>query len=95
MFDRHDTVRYSQFKFRKLAIALSGRLAQLVRAPALQAGGRRFESCTAHQIHSVISPSIARRKKKGGTLKVPPITTFLQKLLTCQFRSKQRSADCP
>src|SRR5690349_15113035 len=25
-----------------------GRLAQLVRAPALQAGGRRFESCTAH-----------------------------------------------
>src|SRR5438445_4097648 len=31
-----------------------GRLAQLVRAPALQAGGRRFESCTAHQVwHSV------------------------------------------
>ena len=28
-----------------------GRLAQLVRAPALQAGGRRFESCTAHQIN--------------------------------------------
>src|SRR6185312_16379271 len=28
-----------------------GRLAQLVRAPALQAGGRRFEPCTAHQIH--------------------------------------------
>src|SRR5271168_4774715 len=27
----------------------SGRLAQLVRAPALQAGGRRFEPCTAHQ----------------------------------------------
>src|SRR5712675_2441346 len=26
----------------------SGRLAQLVRAPALQAGGRRFEPCTAH-----------------------------------------------
>ena len=25
-----------------------GRLAQLVRAPALHAGGRRFESCTAH-----------------------------------------------
>src|SRR5713226_6576960 len=25
-----------------------GRLAQSVRAPALQAGGRRFESCTAH-----------------------------------------------
>jgi 4-alpha-glucanotransferase len=31
-------------------LARSGRLAQLVRAPALQAGGRRFESCTAHHI---------------------------------------------
>jgi hypothetical protein len=31
-----------------IASAWSGRLAQLVRAPALQAGGRRFESCTAH-----------------------------------------------
>ena len=29
-----------------------GRLAQLVRAPALQAGGRRFEPCTAH--HSAL-----------------------------------------
>src|ERR1700676_211000 len=33
----------------------SGRLAQLVRAPALQAGGRRFEPCTAH--HPRASPS--------------------------------------
>ena len=32
-----------------------GRLAQLVRAPALQAGGRRFESCTAHQIAALHS----------------------------------------
>ena len=29
-----------------------GRLAQLVRAPALQAGGRRFEPCTAHHLVS-------------------------------------------
>jgi hypothetical protein len=29
-----------------------GRLAQLVRAPALQAGGRRFEPCTAHHPRS-------------------------------------------
>ncbi len=29
-----------------------GRLAQLVRAPALQAGGRRFEPCTAHHPQS-------------------------------------------
>ena len=32
-------------------VAKDGRLAQLVRAPALQAGGRRFESCTAHQLN--------------------------------------------
>ena len=30
--------------------AIRGRLAQLVRAPALQAGSRGFESLTAHQI---------------------------------------------
>ena len=29
-----------------------GRLAQLVRAPALQAGGRGFESLAAHQTFS-------------------------------------------
>ena len=29
---------------------ISGRLAQLVRAPALQAGGHRFESCIAHHV---------------------------------------------
>jgi hypothetical protein len=36
--------------------AHEGRLAQLVRAPALQAGGRRFESCTAHQ-PSILFPT--------------------------------------
>ena len=29
---------------------LNGRLAQLVRAPALQAGGHRFESYSAHHL---------------------------------------------
>src|SRR5580692_9031386 len=37
-----------------VAFCFRGRLAQLVRAPALQAGGRRFESCTAHQAPSRI-----------------------------------------
>ncbi len=41
-----------QVEFRPVPVwpraAFEGRLAQLVRAPALQAGGRRFESCTAH-----------------------------------------------
>ncbi len=43
-----------------------GRLAQLVRAPALQAGGRRFESCTAHQLPSKPHYSLTR-------LPAPPI----------------------
>ena len=30
---------------------VNGRLAQLVRAPALQAGGHRFESCIAHHFY--------------------------------------------
>jgi|HubBroStandDraft_1064217.scaffolds.fasta_scaffold09691_5 hypothetical protein len=38
-----------------IASARSGRLAQLVRAPALQAGGRRFESCTAHHLSDLKS----------------------------------------
>ena len=43
----------SSEKWFKISEALNaGRLAQLVRAPALQAGGRRFESCTAHQCQS-------------------------------------------
>ena len=36
---------------RKRFFAARGRLAQLVRAPALQAGCRGFESLTAHQKH--------------------------------------------
>jgi hypothetical protein len=62
------SLQYSQDKFAKCFRALrdevwrvafppSGRLAQLVRAPALQAGGRRFESCTAHHIFNY-SPSL-------------------------------------
>ena len=38
-------------------VVCRGRLAQLVRAPALQAGGHRFESYIAHHLicrHSVI-----------------------------------------
>jgi hypothetical protein len=40
-------------------VAARGRLAQLVRAPALQAGGRRFEPCTAHH------PSITSGSSSG------------------------------
>src|SRR2546425_1591754 len=37
-----------------------GRLAQLVRAPALQAGGRRFEPCTAHHLSHFFNAALAR-----------------------------------
>ena len=37
-----------------------GRLAQLVRAPRLHRGGRRFEPCTAHQLY----PRICGREVK-------------------------------
>ena len=60
-YTRNDAVRTSFGESPRHGVALSelkgvglanirGRLAQLVRAPALQAGGRRFESCTAHQV---------------------------------------------
>ena len=38
------------FRVKEPSWVVVGRLAQLVRAPALQAGGRRFESCTAHHL---------------------------------------------
>ena len=43
----------SLLKTRLSSPRFEGRLAQLVRAPALQAGGRRFEPCTAHHFSSV------------------------------------------
>ena len=59
-----------------------GRLAQLVRAPALQAGGRRFESCTAHHFPhvritflepDVDSASIVRRRLTPCILGYNPV----------------------
>ena len=35
--------------------SVNGRLAQLVRAPALQAGGHRFESYIAHHLFAEIA----------------------------------------
>jgi hypothetical protein len=50
----------------------SGRLAQLVRAPALQAGCRGFESLTAHQDlvsenSAILSPKTHFPRKMAGT----------------------------
>ncbi len=74
------------------ALTDSGRLAQLVRAPALQAGGRRFESCTAHhrssktrhaveQSHllSEYPPTTARRD--GRVSRLPRRTKSVRSLL--------------
>ena len=48
--------RYSRSNWREdgLFASMFGRLAQLVRALALQARGRRFESYIAHQTSSVV-----------------------------------------
>lgn len=43
----------------------SGRVAQLVRAPALQAGGRRFESSRAHLFCAQKTPPALRRQDRG------------------------------
>ena len=72
-----------------------GRLAQLVRAPALQAGGRRFESCTAHQIRHrtvimVMSPeSRARRFPRRGTaIRASGVVVQLVRTLPCHGRGR-------
>ena len=51
---------------RKGLLAARGRLAQLVRAPALQAGSRGFESLTAHQ-----EPVLCRPRPSGLLSKYP------------------------
>ena len=77
--------------------ALRGRLAQLVRAPALQAGGRRFEPCTAH--HDRFSRLVAE-KISGASLDVSnfldatsaPTSDDLCSICYNQYRSLQRRA---
>ena len=44
-------------------VAVVGRLAQLARAPALQAGGHRFKSCIAQFAYSLVS----------NGLRIPPL----------------------
>jgi hypothetical protein len=43
-----EAVEVASYVLLNNGVVRDGRLAQLVRAPALQAGGRRFEPCTAH-----------------------------------------------
>ena len=40
------------YRFLKMRVVFFGRIAQPVRAPALQAGGHRFEPCSAYHINS-------------------------------------------
>src|ERR1700737_2701514 len=68
-----------------------GRLAQLVRAPALQAGGRRFESCTAH--HSTPNTALAwKLLRHRGRIRV-----FGAVPLLCPPRRDiaERTCSCP
>ena len=43
-----------------------GRLAQLARAPALHAGGHRFEACTAHRAKRLGFDAFRRRRSSGS-----------------------------
>ena len=54
-----------------------GRLAQLVRAPALHAGGRRFESCTAHQLDPTIERPDGRREGRPDRIGALPTSLTL------------------
>ena len=53
--------------------AKNGRLAQLVRAPALHAGGQRFKSSTAHHDLKIASnfPSTGDINEACGSKRVP------------------------
>jgi hypothetical protein len=56
-FERCDRFAYTWVeRVSSMRYGVSGRLAQLVRAPALQAGGRRFEPCTAHHLNGLRLP---------------------------------------
>ena len=44
--------------------AFCGGIAQLARAPALQAGGHRFESDYLHQFDLIVKTTVESRKNK-------------------------------
>jgi hypothetical protein len=54
-----------------------GRLAQLVRAPALQAGCRGFKSLTAHQIYAVTSLRRHFRSQRSSSQGPEPLYLLL------------------
>ena len=54
-----------------------GRLAQLVRAPALQAGGRRFESYIAHHRDAPKAGEVGKKAKRSVLHHKPMRTTSL------------------
>src|SRR5689334_16751705 len=72
--------------------AYDGRLAQLVRAPALQAGGRRFESCTAHHIRHRTSIMVMRPESRATAMHVAirasGVVVQLVRTLPCHGRGR-------
>jgi hypothetical protein len=82
---------------------VAGRLAQLVRAPALQAGGRRFEPCTAHpasaRIRAIrmvrrLSAAVGGLRRRRG--RVPALVAFACScsLLVGLYGSRDRARAC-
>ena len=72
--------------------AYDGRLAQLVRAPALQAGGRRFESCTAHHIRHRTSIMVMRpeagHRRCMSPYRASGVVVQLVRTLPCHGRGR-------
>ena len=63
--------------------ATTGRLAQLVRAPRLHRGGRRFESCTAHQFSLAQSSRAAVCYLDVPRIRAYPVAPLLGKFQVC------------
>jgi hypothetical protein len=70
----------------------SGRLAQLVRAPALQAGGRRFEPCTAHHCFQALADVVLGRRV---LCRKCVVTHFSQAFQRCALRGDPREIAAP
>ena len=68
-----------------LSVLLLGGLAQLARAPALQAGGQRFESVILHSVTTL--PGVS--DKKRSTLTYWKQETTSKKLKTAKLKSNK------
>jgi hypothetical protein len=67
----------------QVARGREGRLAQLVRAPRLHRGGRRFESCTAHHLEFVCSGDMGNGPAGSASENTPEALFYVLVLHWC------------